>query len=65
MITAMTTLAVNAGANRIVAGTKIPHPCGNPELPEKRDHEIGRKIVMAALKLLQKKLEEPEIMTVA
>lgn len=60
----MFTLASNGGANRVVAGTKIPHPCGNPELPAKRDREIGRKVLLAALGLLEKRLEEPQIVIV-
>lgn len=57
----MYTLASNVGANRVVGGTKIPHPCGDPELPAKRDQEISRKVLLAALGLLEKKLEKPQI----
>jgi hypothetical protein len=64
IITAMHTLAFNVGATRIVAGTKIPHPCGNPEIPEKRDLEVTRKILMSALELLQKNVEQHEIVTI-
>jgi len=60
----MYTLAANVGVNRVVAGTKIPHPCGNPELPEERDREISRKVLLTALELLEKKLEKSEIVTV-
>jgi len=57
----MTTLAKNVGANRIVAGTKIPHPCGDPTVSPKRDHEIGTKIIENAFELLKKQIEVPEI----
>jgi len=57
----MTTLAKNVGANRIVAGTKIPHPCGDPTVSPKRDHEIGTKIIENAFELLKKQIEVLEI----
>lgn len=60
----MYTIASNAGANRVVAGTKIPHPCGDPELPAKRDREISRKVLLAALGLLEKRLEKTQILMV-
>ncbi|HBV86520.1 MAG TPA: hypothetical protein DEF42_07675 [Desulfosporosinus sp.] len=64
IITAMYTLASNVGANRVVGGTKIPHPCGDPELPVKRDREISRKVLLSALELLERKLEKPQIIIV-
>lgn len=57
----MYTLAANAGANRVAAGTKIPYPCGNPEVPANRDREIGRQVLLAALGLLEKRLEKPQV----
>jgi len=60
----MYTLASNTGANRVVAGTKIPHPCGNPDLPAARDHEISRKVLLTALGLLETRLEKPQILVV-
>lgn len=57
----MTTLAKNVGANRIIAGTKIPHPCGDPAVSPKRDHEIGTRIIGHAFDLLKKQIEAPEI----
>ena len=48
----------------MVAGTKIPHPCGDPELPAKRDREISRKVLLTALELLEKELEEPQVVIV-
>lgn len=52
----MYTLAVNVGANRVVAGTKIPHPCGDPALPAQGGKEISRKLLAAALETLEQKL---------
>lgn len=61
LITAMTTLAKNVGANRIVAGTKIPHPCGDPTVSPKRDREIGMLLLEKSFELLQKPVQAPEI----
>ncbi len=61
LITAMTTLAKNVGANRIVAGTKIPHPCGDPTVSPKRDREIGMLLLEKSFQLLQKQVQTPEI----
>lgn len=41
------------GANRMVLGTKIPHPCGDPNLNEAADQIIRRKIIESSLSLLQ------------
>lgn len=60
----MYTLASNVGANRVVAGGKIPSPCGQPELPANRDREISRKVCLAALELLEKRLEKPQVVIV-
>ena len=61
LITAMTMLGKQIGANRIVAGTKIPHPCGDPTLPEEADRAIRREIVKTALSVLQQKVSQPTI----
>lgn len=60
-ITAMTTMATNSGANRIVEGVKIPHPCGNPDLPPEDDRALRRKIVETALKALQTDVSGPTV----
>ena len=52
-ITPMAALAQQMKSNRIVAGTKIPHPCGDPNLPTEADQALRRKIVTTALKALQ------------
>ncbi len=60
-ITAMTMLAKQMGANRIVAGTKIPHPCGDPSLPVQVDEALRRKIVELALGVLQTDVDGPTV----
>jgi glycine reductase len=60
-ITPMTMLGKQVGANRIITGTKIPHPCGDPNLPEEADKALRREIVRSALGALQTEVSEPTI----
>ena len=53
IITAMTMLAKQIGANRIITGVKIPHPCGDPALPPEVDYALRKEIVERALDALQ------------
>ena len=61
VITALTQVAKQAGANRVVFGTNIPHPCGDPNEPPEVDHRIRRAIVECALDLLQTDVEAPTV----
>ncbi len=60
-ITAMTMLAKQMGANRVIAGAKIPHPCGDPSLPEEADRVLRKEIVKCALSSLQTDVSAPTI----
>lgn len=60
-ITAMTKMATQVGANRIVTGTKIPFPCGNPDMSEEADLALRREIVKCALKALQTEVSGPTV----
>ena len=57
MITALGPVASDLGANRVVRGVKIPHPCGDPTLEPSRDHALRVGLGRAALKALGTKLE--------
>jgi len=61
LITALTTLAEDVGAPRIIQGVRIPHPCGNPTLPSDRDREMRKRIILTALKALQTPIQESTI----
>lgn len=63
LITSMTMLGKQIGANRIVTGTKIPHPCGDPTLPEEADRAIRREIVKCALGAFQTEVTSPTVFT--
>jgi glycine reductase len=60
-VTAMSMMAKQLGANRVVTGTKIPHPCGDPSLPPEADKALRRKIVICALTALQSDVDGPTI----
>jgi hypothetical protein len=56
----MAELAKQMKSKRIVIGTKIPHPCGDPNLPVDADQALRREIVATALKALAMEVEGPE-----
>ena len=60
-ITPMATLAKQMKSNRIVTGTKIPHPCGDPNLPIEADNTLRREIVKTAFKALQTGVSGPTV----
>ncbi len=60
-ITAMSMVGKQMGANRVITGTKITHPCGDPTLPEEADRALRREIVKCALSALQADVSKPTI----
>jgi len=60
-ITAMTMVSGQIGANRVVNGTKIPHPCGDPNLSSEEDRALRRKIVECALDALKTEVDESTV----
>ncbi|MBI4525966.1 MAG: hypothetical protein HY695_19385 [Deltaproteobacteria bacterium] len=60
-ITAMHGLARTIGANRVVQGTRIPHPCGDPSLPSDDDFRLRKDIVATALKSLETSVDGPTL----
>lgn len=61
LITAMTMLGKQVGTHRIVTGTKIPHPCGDPNLPKEADRALRREIVKCTLGALQTGVRSPTV----
>ena len=61
MVSAMFPLAEQVGATRIVKGVKIPHPCGDPLLPEEVDRSLRRSIVKTALNALATEVKEATV----
>ena len=62
-ITTMTMVAKQLGANRVISGHKIPHPCGDPGLPAEADHALRHALVQCALDALQRDVSSPTIFT--
>ncbi len=60
-ITAMVMIGKQIGANRVVIGTKIPHPCGDPYLPEEGDRAVRRGIIKCAFGAIQTDVSSPTI----
>jgi betaine reductase len=54
-------ISLTVGANRIVPTIAIPHPLGNPALPQEEEKEIRRKLVDKALKALSTEVEEQTV----
>ncbi len=59
MISALPPVALELGANRVVRGVKIPHPCGDPTLDAATDRLLRQRIVCAALDGLSRSISEP------
>jgi len=61
MITALGPVAADLGANRVIRGVKIPHPCGDPTLEPSGDRALRVGLVRAALTSLGTKLDTSKI----
>jgi len=54
-------ISLTVGANRIVPTVAIPHPLGNPALPEKEEKELRLNLVKKALRALQVEVEKQTV----
>ena len=61
VVTTMTPVAIMVGPNRIVPGTGIAHPLGNPTLKPEKEKELRRTVVQKALESLQTDLTEQRL----
>lgn len=61
IISAMYPVAEQVRANRIVKGVSIPHPCGDPSLPQEMDARLRREIVQTALRALEAEVKGPTL----
>jgi glycine reductase len=62
-ITSISLLGKQTGASRVVAGVKVPNPCGDPDLPPESDRALRRELIGCALEALQVEVKEPTIFT--
>jgi betaine reductase len=58
MISALGPVAADLGANRVVRGIKIPHPCGDPSLDLAGDHDLRLRLVRGSLKAIATPLDQ-------
>ena len=56
-VTALPTIAVMVGANRVLRGVSITHPVGNPSLSVGDEHSLRLRIVERALEMLETEVE--------
>jgi len=61
MISALPPVALELGANRVVRGVKIPHPCGEPTADAELDRAVRWEIVERALAALATPISRPTI----
>ena len=61
MICALSSVALSVGANRILRGTAITHPAGDPTRPPDREFDYRLALVRQALELLQLRLAEARV----
>lgn len=60
-MTAMTSMARTAGANRILPSGKIPHPVGDPSRSLDEEFDWRREMLHQAIGLLADKMEEAAV----
>ena len=53
LFTAMVSVATTVGANRIVRGTAITHPLGDPARPPEDERSLRERIVQAGMDALR------------
>ena len=61
MFSALPALALDVGAPRVIRGVRIEHVCGDPSLSEEEDRQLGRELVMTALRALQTAITGPTL----
>jgi len=54
-------ISQTVGANRILPGTSIPYPTGNPNLNETDEFILRKKMMLSALKALSSKVSEQTV----
>ena len=61
MMTAIASIPLAVGANRVVLGVRVPHVVGNPFLDKEKDWELSVRIVRTALAALSTRVEGPTL----
>lgn len=61
VITNLTDIAASIGANRVIQGSSIPHPTGNPSMEREKELIFRKNLVGTALTALETKLTEQKV----
>ena len=61
VVTAMTSVALAVGANRIVAAGRIPHPTGDPTQDPEHERAWRRRVVQTALNALATPIDKQTV----
>jgi len=61
VVCSITPIVLAAGANRVIPGTAIPHPLGNPSLPRSDEFALRQRIVGKCLTALQTEIKEQKV----
>ena len=61
MISAIYSLAITTGANRVVKGARIEHVCGDPNMRDEQDLAYGLRIARTSLAAMQSDVGEPTL----
>jgi len=59
MISALYSVPVSLGVNRVIKGARIEHVCGNPALGSERDRAYRLQVVRTALQSLTRAISTP------
>ena len=57
IMSALPSVPLSVGANRVVRGIRVEHVCGDPLLSEDQDAALGMRIVTTAINALQTSVE--------
>lgn len=57
----MVPIAKDVGSGRIIQTVSIPHPLGNPDLPEDKQYVLRKNLVSKALDTLTVSIDEQQI----
>jgi glycine reductase len=61
LLTAMVAVATQVGAPRIVRGTRIPHPLGDPSLSLDMERNLRRKLLLKAFEAMRAPVAESTV----
>lgn len=65
LVATLVSTALTVGANRIVVGTGIQHPLGNPKLSAEEERRQRRRLLECAIQSLTTDLQEQRVFQAA